>query len=157
MLEPAPSAEPAPPQAVEDEEATSEALEETPKTQEELGEEEFEENEAEREVYNKDQETKVEEYKKDDDYHSSMPGGFIGVMKGKLVDVVKDVQDTEGSLHQADNFINGDAAVNTFFANALSKAKTDEEKQKVNTHADTVYRGAFKGKVMNKKKKELLS
>jgi len=156
MLEPAPSAEPAPPQAVEDEEATSEALEETPKTQEELGEEEFEENEAEREVYNKDQETKVEEYKKDDDYHSSMPGGFIGVMKGKLVDVVKDVQDTEGSLHQADNFINGDAAVNTFFANALSKAKTDEEKQKVNTHADTVYRGAFKGKVMNKKKKELL-
>ena len=151
MLEPAPSAEPAPPEALEGEEATPEALTETPQTDDELSEEDFEKNEVEREIYNKDQETKLEEYKKGDDYHSYLPGGFIGVMKGKLVDVVKDVQGNEGSLQQADNYINGDAAVNTFFANALSKAETDEEKQKLNAHANSVYRGAFKGKVMQDK------
>ena len=152
MLEPAPKAEPAPPEAAKVEAAKTEELAEAPKTDDELAEEDYEKNEIEREIYNKDQETKVEAYKTGDDYHSSMPGGFIGVMKGKLVDVVKDVQGTEGSLQQADNYINGDAAVNTFFANALSKAKTEEEKQSLYTHANTVYRGTFKGKVMQENK-----
>ena len=154
MLEPAQSAEPAPTAAAKVEAAKPEELVETPKTQEELSEEEFDENEAGREVYNKEQEEKVEKYKKGDDYHSRMPGGFIGEMKGKLVDVVKDVQGNEGALQKADNFINGDAAVNTFFSNALAKAKTEEDKQKLNTHADRVYKGAFKGRVM--KDKQLL-
>lgn len=152
-LESSNSAEPTAPVALGAEADKPEALAESPKTEEETAEEDVEENEAEREVYNKDQEEKVEKYKEGDDYHSAMPGGFIGVMKGKLIDIVKDVQGNEGSLQQADNYISGDAAVNTFFANQLGKAKGNEEElQKLNTHADSVYRGAFKGKVMKDSK-----
>lgn len=110
----------------------------------------IEEDQSKDDYINKQNE-KIEGYRNEDgELSSKRLGGFIGVMKDKMVDLVKGVQDDEGSIQQADNYIHGDAATNAFFADEIKKAKGMDlgAVNKVNAHANEVFSGTFKNVVM---------
>ena len=96
----------------------------------------------------KKQEDKVNKLRDED---GNLADGFVGKMKTKMVSIVKEVQDNEGSIQQKNNLIHGDAAVNTFFADEIAKAKEPEDFIKTNVHADQVFNRGFKAKVMPNK------
>lgn len=101
-----------------------------------------------RKAYAEKQDAKVAKMK---NAEGEIPDGFVGTMKSKMVKIVKDVQDNEGAIQQSNNLIHGDAAVNTYFSDQISKATTTEDFIKANVHADRVFNRDFKEKVMPNK------
>lgn len=99
---------------------------------------------SEKEKYNEKQNKKINEYRnKKGELHSKdliskLKGGFLGDMESKMVGIVKDVQDKEGSIQQADNYIHGDAAVNAFLLQKLLESKEKKDQQIVDTFATQV-------------------
>lgn len=139
-------------QLVKQQERTAEEIPQTSPRSNAVSEEDNpDKHELEKQAYNDKQIDKIEGYRKDSgELNSKRYGGFIGVMKGKMVDVVKTVQADEGSIQQADNYIHGDAAVNSFFDKEITEAKAKDlgAVNVVNAHAKEVLRSKYQAVVM---------
>ncbi|NER79090.1 MAG: DUF4157 domain-containing protein [Leptolyngbya sp. SIO1D8] len=71
---------------------------------------------------------------------------FRKKIKSKMVNVVKTVQKNEGGIQQADNYIHGDAAINTYFHD-MYMHQTDK-REDVEAYASEVFKGKFKEQIM---------
>ncbi|MEO0535656.1 MAG: DUF4157 domain-containing protein [Cyanobacteria bacterium P01_A01_bin.123] len=120
--------------------------------------------EREKEDFDKRQIKKIEEYRTGDKFVAKdktkkkelqkKHGSFRKAFKDKIKTINTNAQIAEGSIEQANNYIQGDASINAFFSQQFKKASSRKGSKggitlaDVNAHASKVYSKKFKAEVM---------